>query len=64
MEREIYRRIGENDWVLSQMQELEVGDLFSIHEGGKFVGIFKAMGPPHTKNDGTWTVSVSRYKGE
>ena len=59
--REIYRRIGENDWVLSEMKDLEVGDLFSLHEDGKMIGIFKTMGPPYMNNEGAWTVSVSKY---
>ena len=62
MEREIYKRIGENDWVLTEMKDLNVGDLISIHIGGKFKGLFRTSGPPHITNGGEWTVNVSRYK--
>ena len=59
--REVYKRVGENDWVLVEMKDLKVGDLFSLHEDGKFLGIFKGTGPPYVNKEGAWTVNVSKY---
>ena len=58
--REIYKRVGKNDWVLTEMKDLEVGDLISIHEGGKFLGLFKTAGPPYITSEGFWSVSVDK----
>ena len=62
IEREIYKRIGKNDWELSKIELLEVGNLFSLHENGKFKGLFKAMSPPYLDKDGECVVQISRYK--
>ena len=62
IEREIYKRIGKNDWELVRMDDIDVGDLFSLHENGKFKGLFKAISPPYTDKDGECVVQISRYK--
>jgi hypothetical protein len=61
--REVYKRIGENDWVLTEMKDLDVGDMISIHEGGKFIGLYKTMGPPYMNSEGFWAISVSKFEG-
>jgi len=58
--REIYKRVGENEWVLTEMKDLQVGDLISIHDGGRFMGLFKTAGPPYITSEGFWTVSVDK----
>jgi hypothetical protein len=64
MEREVYKRIGKNDWTLVEMKDLKVSDIFSLHENGKFCGLFTAMGPPYLDNNGEWKIYVNRYAGE
>jgi hypothetical protein len=58
--REIYKRVGENDWVLTEMKDLVVGDIISIHDDGKFMGLCKVAGPPYITSEGLWTVSVDK----
>jgi hypothetical protein len=62
MEREIYKRIDKNDWVLTETKDLGVGDLISIHDGGKFKGLFRTSGPPYMTSEGFWSISVNRYE--
>jgi len=62
--REIYKRVGKNDWVLTEMKGLGVGDIISIHDGGKAMGIFKTVGPPYMNSEGFWTISVDRLSQE
>lgn len=62
MKREVYKRVGKNDWVLTEMKDLGVGDIISIHDSGKFMGLFKTSGPPYITSEGIWTVSVNEYK--
>ena len=57
MEREIYRQT-DSRWILSEIKDIKVGESISIHEDGKYKGIFKAMSPPY-QEDGVWTIQVS-----
>lgn len=59
--REVYKRVAENDWALTEMKELDVGDIISIHDGGKFMGLFTTSGPPYMNSEGFWTISVNKY---
>ena len=62
--REIYKRVDKNDWVLTEMKDLTVGNIVSIHDGGKAMGIFKTVGPPYMNSEGFWTVSIDRLSQE
>lgn len=62
--REIYKRAGKNDWVLTEMKDLEVGSIVSIHDGGKAMGIYKTTGPPYMNSEGFWAVSIDRLSQE
>jgi hypothetical protein len=59
--REVYKRVAENDWTLTEMKDLGVGDIISIHDGGKFMGLFTTSGPPYMTSEGFWTISVDKY---
>jgi len=59
--REVYKRMAENDWVLTEMKDLGVGDIISIHEGGKFIGLFTTCSSPYITSEGFWTISVDKY---
>jgi hypothetical protein len=61
--REVYKRMAENDWVLTEMKDLDVGDIISMHDGGKFMGLFTTCGPPYMNSEGFWTISVDKYEG-
>jgi hypothetical protein len=43
------------------MKDLGVGDIISIHDGGKFMGLFTTSGPPYMNSEGIWTISVDKY---
>jgi len=62
IEREIYKRIGKNDWELVKLESVTVGDIISIHDNGKFQGLFRTISPAYVDKDGKWTVQLNRYK--
>ena len=62
--REIYKRVAKNDWVLTEMKDIEVGSIISIHDGGKAMGIFKTTGPPYMNSEGFWAISINRLSQE
>jgi hypothetical protein len=59
--REIFKRVDKNEWVLTEMKDLSVGDIISMHDGGKFLGLFRTAGPPYMTSEGFWSISVSKY---
>lgn len=62
MTREIYKKVGD-DWNFFRVKDLVVGDIVSIHDEGKHVGIFKIRSAPEMDERGNWMFQVQQLKG-
>ena len=58
MNREIYKQT-EFRWQLTEMEDVEIGDVISIHDDGKHMGIYRAISSPYIDKDGICTIRIS-----